>query len=120
MSTFQAPPAPGRNQSTAPPGFNSRRLHIIELGLEIPTMEGYGLRLSRVTVEPGAQFASHSHVGNPEIIYVVEGSLAEQRNDGPWIEHGPGSVLVLTKEVTHALANRTPQITIYMSTSVKR
>lgn len=109
-----------RNRSTAPPGFNSRRLHIIELGPEIPAMEGYGLRLSRVTVEPGAVFAPHSHVGNPEIIYVVEGSLAEQRNDEPWKEHGPGSVLVLTKEVMHALSNRTQAPAVYMSTSVKR
>ena len=109
-----------RNRSTAPPGFNSQRLHIIDLGPEIPAMEGYGLRLSRVTVEPGAVFASHSHAGQPEIIYVVEGRLGEQRGDGPWVDHPPGSVLVLTQEVTHALANRTSEPVVYMSTSVKR
>ncbi|HSV84385.1 MAG TPA: cupin domain-containing protein [Ramlibacter sp.] len=111
---------PERNKSTAPPGFNSHRLCIIELGPEIPAMEGYGLRLSRVTVEPGAVFAPHSHAGQPEIIHVVEGLLAEQRNDGPWVDHGPGSVLVLTREITHALANRTDRPAVYMSTSVKR
>lgn len=110
----------GRNLSTAPPGFDSKRLHIIELGPEIPAMEGYGLRLSRVTVAPGAVFGPHSHAGQPEIIYVVEGLLGEQRNEGPWVDHGPGSVLVLTREVTHALANRTDYPVIYMSTSVKR
>lgn len=117
-SPLQAPAA--RNQSNAPPGFDSQRLHIIELGPEIPAMEGYGLRLSRVTVRPGAVFAPHSHLGQPEIIYVVEGQLGEQRNDGPWVDHGPGSVLVLTRDVTHALANRTEKPVIYMSTSVKR
>lgn len=113
-------PTPQRNQSNAPPGFDSQRLCIIELGPEIAAMEGFGLRLSRVTVQPGAVFASHSHAGQPEIIYVVEGRLGEQRNDDPWIDHGPGSVLVLTHDITHALANRTEQPTIYMSTSVKR
>ena len=109
-----------RNQSTAPPGFDSKRLHIIELGPEIAAMEGYGLRMSRVTVAPEAIFGAHSHFGQPEIIYVVEGFLTEERNGGPANDFGPGSVLVMTKEVVHALSNRSASPVIYMSTSVKQ
>lgn len=108
-----------RNQSTAPPGFDSKRLHIIELGSEIEGLEGRGLRMSRVTVAPGAVFPTHSHRDAPEIIYVVEGVLSEQRNDEPEKGHGPGSVLAMTKEVSHALFNRTATPVIYMSTSIK-
>ncbi len=91
----------------------------MELGPEIEVMAGYALRLSRVTVKPGAFFAPHSHKNQPEIIYVVEGSLTEQRNLEPEREHGPGSVLILTKEITHSLANNTSSPVVYISTSVK-
>lgn len=119
MQNDTQPSSPLRNQSTAPPGFDSVKLSIIDLGPEISAMAGYGLRLSRVTVSPGAVFAAHSHKNQPEIIYVVEGVLTEQRNHDAEVGHGPGSVLVLTKEVTHALSNKTSTPVIYMSTSVK-
>lgn len=108
-----------RNQSSAPPGFDSRRLQIIELGPEIG-VPGRGLRMSRVTVAPGAFFPAHSHADAPEIIYVLEGQLTEERNGAPAADHGPGSVLTMTREVTHTLANRSASPTVYMSTSVRR
>ena len=108
-----------RNQSTAPPGFDSRRLQIIELGPEIG-VPGRGLRMSRVTVAPGAFFPAHSHRDAPEIIYVVEGELTEERNGASAMSYGPGSVLTMTKDVVHTLANRTTAPTIYVSTSVRR
>lgn len=76
--------------------------------------------MSRVTVSPGAYFAAHSHRDQPEIIHVLEGVLTEERNGGPATDHGPGSVLTMTKEVVHTLANRTDFPTVYISTSVKR
>lgn len=108
-----------RNQSTAPPGFASQRLQIIDLGPEIG-VHGRGLRMSRVTVSPGAYFPAHSHRDQPEIICVLEGQLTEERNGGPPMNYGPGSVLTMLKGVTHTLANRTAAPTVYMSTSVKR
>ena len=108
-----------RNQSTAPPGFDSKRLQVIELGPEIG-MHGRGLRMSRVTVTPGAFFPAHSHLDAPEIIYVVTGVLTEERNGLPAVDYGPGSVLTMTREVTHTLANRGSVPTVYMSTSVRR
>ena len=108
-----------RNQSSAPPGFDSRRLQIIELGPEIG-VPGRGLRMSRVTVAPGAFFPAHSHADAPEIIYVLEGQLTEERNGAPAADYGPGSVLTMTKEVTHTLANRSALPAVYMSTSVRR
>ena len=118
-SLFSVAEGAARNQSSAPPGFDSRRLQIIELGPEIG-VHGRGLRMSRVTVAPGAFFPAHSHADAPEIIYVVEGVLTEERNGGPAVDHGAGSVLTMTKDVTHTLANRAAAPTIYMSTSVRR
>lgn len=108
-----------RNQSSAPPGFDSKRLQIIDLGPEIG-VHGRGLRMSRVTVSPGAFFPAHSHRDAPEIIFVVEGELTEERNGGGPVAHGPGSVLTMTSDTTHTLANRTKATTVYMSTSVRR
>jgi quercetin dioxygenase-like cupin family protein len=111
-------PGAVRNQSSAPPGFDSQRLQIIELGPEIG-VPGRGLRMSRVTVAPGALFPAHSHADAPEIIVVLEGRLTEERNGAAAVDYGPGSVLTMTKDVTHTLANRSSVPTVYMSTSVR-
>ncbi len=102
-----------------PLGFDARPLQNIELGPEIG-VPGRGLRMTRVTVAPGAFFPAHSHADAPEIIYVLEGLLTEQRNGAAEVGYGPGSVLTLTRNVTHSLANRSQWRTIYMSTSVRR
>jgi len=102
-----------------PLGFDARPLQNIELGPEIG-VPGRGLRMTRVTVAPGAFFPAHSHADAPEIIYVLEGQLTEERNGAAAVGYGPGSVLTLTRDVTHSLANRSQWPTIYMSTSVRR
>lgn len=107
------------NQPPPPAGFDARRLQNIELGPEIG-VPGRGLRMTRVTVAPGAFFPAHSHADAPEIIYVLEGQLTEERNGGAAVSYGPGSVLTLTKDVTHSLANRSAAPTVYMSASVRR
>jgi quercetin dioxygenase-like cupin family protein len=63
-------------------GFDIKVLGSIDLGPEIDGMAGRVLRTSYVTVAPGGGLAAHSHDGRPEIIYVVQGILTEERNGG--------------------------------------
>lgn len=107
------------NAYKAPPGFDFNILAVIDLGAEIKGMEGYGLRLVRTTVAPGAVVAMHSHDGKPQIIYILEGILTEQQKNMSPVDYGPGSVMVNTKNVTHTFYNRTATPIVYIHTAVK-
>src|ERR1700744_3711934 len=74
--------ANGVASAQAPKGFDIKVLGSIDLGPEIEGMAGRVLRMSYVTVAPGGGLAAHSHDGRPEIIYVVQGILTEERNGG--------------------------------------
>ena len=110
-------------QQAAPPppaGFDIKTLASIDLGPELAGMQGRVLRMSYVTVAPGSAMAAHPHKERPEIIYVVQGTLTEQRNDEPAKDHGPGSVLVMTGTVTHAISNRSNAPAIYIAAPIAK
>jgi quercetin dioxygenase-like cupin family protein len=110
--------APAAAQNPPPPkGFNVKELGTIQLGSEIDGMQGRVLRMSYVTVEPGAAMPAHPHKDRPEIIYVVQGKITETRN-GVTAEHGPGAVLLMTKDITHALENRSNAPAVYMASPI--
>ncbi len=112
--------APASAQNPPPPkGFNVKELGTIPLGPEIEGMQGRVLRMSYVTVEPGAAMPAHPHKDRPEIIYVVQGKITETRN-GVTAEHGPGAVLLMTKEITHSLENRSNAPAVYMASPIVR
>jgi quercetin dioxygenase-like cupin family protein len=102
-----------------PTGFAVKELATIDLGPELPGMEGRVLRMSHVTVAPGGMMPAHPHRDRPEIIYVVSGTLTENRN-GQIIQYGPGGVLVMTKDITHALENKGATPAIYIAAPIAR
>jgi quercetin dioxygenase-like cupin family protein len=109
---------PAAAQSPPPPkGFNVKELGTISLGPEIDGMQGRVLRMSYVTVEPGSAMPAHPHKDRPEIIFVVQGKITETRN-GVTAEHGPGAVLLMTKDITHALENRSDAPAVYLATPI--
>jgi quercetin dioxygenase-like cupin family protein len=112
--------APAAAQNPPPPkGFNVKELGTIPLGPEIEGMQGRVLRMSYVTVEPGAAMPAHPHKDRPEIIYVVQGKITEARN-GVTAEHGPGAVLLMTKDITHSLENRSNEPAVYMASPIAK
>lgn len=106
----------GHSQTPSPNGFDVKRLQT--LSLTSIGVEDRSLRMSRVTVSPGASLPAHSHADLPEIIYILEGHLTEQRNDALPVEYGAGSVLTMTFDVTHALSNRGDRPAIYIAAGV--
>jgi quercetin dioxygenase-like cupin family protein len=117
---FAFPAGEAAAQSPAPPkGFNVKELGTIPLGPELEGMQGRVLRMSYVTVDPGSSMPAHSHRDRPEIIYVVQGTLTEIRNGVPG-DHGPGAVLRMTKDITHALENRTGAPVVYIASPIAR
>jgi quercetin dioxygenase-like cupin family protein len=103
-----------------PKGFDVKVLGSIDLGPEIDGMAGRVLRMSYVTVAPGGALAAHSHDGRPEIIYVVQDVLTEERNGGPAVDRKAGDVLIMKTGVTHALSNRSAEPAIYIAAPVAK
>jgi quercetin dioxygenase-like cupin family protein len=76
--------------------------------------------MSYATVALGGGPAAHSHDGRPEIIYVVQGILTEQRNGGPAVDHKPGDVLIMKTGITHALSNHSAEPAIFILAPVAK
>ncbi len=76
--------------SPDPHGVTVALLGVVDLGAEIPGMQGRRLRMRRVTIEPGGVFGPlHDHRGRPGLVYVLEGTITDHR-DGVATEYGPG------------------------------
>ncbi len=57
-------------------GVTVELLASVDLGPEIPGMEGRQLRLRMVTIEPGGVFGPvHDHRGRPGTVYVLQGTI---------------------------------------------
>jgi quercetin dioxygenase-like cupin family protein len=54
----------------------------IDLAKEIDSLQDRELRLSRATIAPGGHVGLHSHQGDPTIVYLLSGSLANHHDDG--------------------------------------
>ncbi len=74
---------------------------VLGVAPQIPELKGYALRIRKITLEPGAVIAHHSHANRPVTAYVVSGEFTEVRDDG-----GPGEQWVEGADVVHWNANR--------------
>jgi quercetin dioxygenase-like cupin family protein len=86
-------------------GASTKALGSIDLSTEIEGLSGRQLRARLVTIEPGGHVAVHSHKDRPTMEYVVQGNVVEIRN-GVEIQHGPGEMVIATREVSHWWENR--------------
>ena len=87
-------------------GVSVELLASVDLGSELPGMEGRRLRMRMVTIEPGGVFGPlHDHVGRPGTVYVLEGTITDHR-DGTSTEYGPGLGWAEDKNTLHWLENR--------------
>ena len=96
------------SQSTGPvesKGLSTKSLGSIDLSAEIEGLAGRQLRARLATVEPGGHIAAHSHKDRPTLEYVMQGNVIEVRN-GVEIAHGPGEMVLATRDVTHWWENR--------------
>jgi quercetin dioxygenase-like cupin family protein len=101
-------------------GVDVELLAALDLGDEIPGMEGYQLRMRLVTMEPGAVFGPrHDHVGRPGTVYVLSGAITDHR-DGVDTEYGPGLGWPEDRHTRHWLENRGSVPAVEVSVDVVR
>lgn len=103
------PPSTRPSSATAPPSpqqpARAKILTTLDLGGDIPALQGKELRLQLTTYEPGAVGTPHSHEGKVEVVYQLSGSVTEHHQDGRDQVYRPGDVFAANKDTFHHLEN---------------
>jgi quercetin dioxygenase-like cupin family protein len=95
-------------------------LATVDLGREIDGLDGYQLRMRKVTMEPGGVFGPvHDHKGRPGTVFVLEGTITDHR-DGTATEYGPGPGWPEDRDTTHWLENRGQVPAVEVSVDIVR
>src|SRR5512135_1121329 len=97
----------GSAQQTAPTenkGLTITPITALDLGPEIPGMQGRQLRLRMLTFEPGGVVAVHIHKDRPGAVYVLKGTVTEHRGDVAK-EYSAGESWAEDRNVTHWVEN---------------
>ena len=100
-STFAQQAAPMESK-----GVQAEVIQALDLGEQIPAMEGYQLRMRLITFEPGGVVKGHSNSDRPFMGYVLEGTLTQHREGSPVKEHQVGGSWAEGKEPFHWGENR--------------
>ncbi len=100
----------GLNAQQAPPttvkGVTAKTIASLEIGPQIPELQGRYLRARMVTIEPGGHGALHSHKDRPVILYILRGALTSCSPNSKCEELHEGQAKVEGKDVTHWGENR--------------
>jgi quercetin dioxygenase-like cupin family protein len=84
-------------------GVTITPLTAVDLGPEIPGMQGRQMILRIATVEPGGVIGIHSHKDRPGVVYVIKGTITEHQGEVVK-EYGSGDSF--PDNVTHWLENK--------------
>jgi quercetin dioxygenase-like cupin family protein len=112
-TVLMAPAQTGPNPPAAARGFAIEQVGEVEL-VGIPGLEGYKLRMRRITAEPGGAAPEHSHQGRPAMIYVLQGRFTDHRN-GVAREYGVGPGWPEDNGTTHWVENRGKEPAVQLS-----
>lgn len=99
-------------------GVNEAVLAVIDLTKEIRSVENRELRVSRATVEPGGHVGLHSHEGDPTIVYVLQGTLANHHDDGTTQEFRAGQAFAEFGTRSHWVENQGTTSLIFIAANI--
>jgi quercetin dioxygenase-like cupin family protein len=101
-------------------GCSVEELASVDLGPEVDGLDGFVLRLRKVTMEPGAVFGPlHDHAGRPGTVYLLEGTITDHR-DGHATDYGPGLGWPEDRHTVHWLENRGATTAVEISVDIVR
>jgi mannose-6-phosphate isomerase-like protein (cupin superfamily) len=78
----------------------------LDLATEIEGMAERQLRMRRITVEPGGQFALHDHRDRPGLFYIQDGTTTEYPEGAKVREHGAGQAVAVGLRTRYWEENR--------------
>jgi quercetin dioxygenase-like cupin family protein len=78
----------------------------MDLTDEIEGMGGRQLRMRRITVEQGGQFALHDHRDRPGLFYIQDGTITEYPEGAAAQDHSAGQAVAVGRRTLHWEENR--------------
>jgi quercetin dioxygenase-like cupin family protein len=90
----------------------------LDLGPEIPGMDGRQLRLRVLTLEPGGVIGIHSHKDRPAVVHLVEGTLTVHTDRGDVRDIAAGTSWSENKDTVHWAENRGTRPVVFIAADV--
>jgi quercetin dioxygenase-like cupin family protein len=113
LNAQQAPPTIVKGQTT-------ETVASLELGPQIPELQGRYLRARVVTFEPGGHGQLHSHTERPVILYILQGTFNDCTPDGKCVELYEGQVKAESKDVVHWPENKGANPLIFLAVDISK
>ena len=88
-----------------------------DLGPEIEGMQGRQLRMRVLVMDPGGTIAVHKQTDRPEVIYILNGTIAEYLN-GSVVQRNSGDTWTAGKETTHGIVNTGAEPAVIVVTDI--
>jgi quercetin dioxygenase-like cupin family protein len=112
------------NAQQAPPtqvkGQTAKTVASLELGPQIPELQGRYLRARVITFEPGGHGQLHSHGERPVILYILQGTFTDCTPDGKCVELHEGQAKTEGKDVVHWPANRGAKPLMFLAVDISK
>ena len=99
-------------------GLETGKTEIVDLGPEIPGMNGRQLRLRVLTIEPGGYIGIHSHKDRPSVAYFLQGSDTVSFADGTVKHFKAGDITSANKNTTHWHRNEGTEPVVLIITDI--
>lgn len=109
-------PPPGA--PTSHKGFEAVKKQVVDLGSEIPGMEGRELRLRLLKIEPDGNIKVHSHKNRPAIFYVIQGETTITYGDGTVKSFPTGSMGFANKDTVHWHTNNGKEPVVFVAADI--
>ena len=112
----------GQQTADTRPGNRAELLTTIDLGSEIEDMQGYELRVVRVTRDPdavGSVGVMHSHKGNPIVAYVLQGTFTDHREGGKVTGYKAGESVSFGKDL-HWEENKGTTPLVFLAAAIRK
>ena len=100
-------------------GLQSTELAISDLGRHFECMEGMVLRMTHYQIPPHFSGSQHNHLGQPEVFYVLDGSIVEHQN-GTSREYFAGEGFLTNSDLTkdHRIENSSDSVTTAVNATI--
>lgn len=113
LDAQQTPPTQRKGQTM-------KTIASLDVGPQIPDLQGRYLRARLVTYEPGGNGLLHTHKDLPAILYILRGTFTACSSDGKCVELTEGQVTAEGKGVAHWAENRGTTLLTYLVVDISR
>jgi quercetin dioxygenase-like cupin family protein len=101
-------------------GQTAKTIASLEVGPQIPELQGHYLRARVITIEPGGHGQLHNHKDRPVILYILRGTFTDCSSDGKCVEIHEGHTKAEGKDVTHWSENRGATPLTYLAVDISK